>query len=98
MPEPVHRDRKPKLVTEEDCVATLSPATHGRLHELRGSAIEAKLADARDQLAYWTLKKGSATTTGDRAQASARILIWTGEVAACERRLRELTRTEALTA
>jgi hypothetical protein len=83
------------VIIASDIVAT---STHGRVHELNERGATAKLKDAREQLAYWTMKKASALSDADRTQAAARILIWTGEVAACERRLRELTRTAALTA
>jgi hypothetical protein len=51
-----------------------------------------KLKEARENRDYWTMRKAQATRELDRIQAAARITIWKGEVAACERRLRELTR------
>lgn len=96
--EPVARGTRPQLVPETETVSTISPSTHGRLHELKPKAIDAKLQDAREQLAYWTMKKATATSAGDRSAAAARLLIWTGEVDACERRRREIDRTEAITA
>lgn len=98
IPEPGQGRNRPKVAGQAESISTLSPATHGRTDQLNERAVTAKLEDAREQLAYWTMKKARAFTDADRNQASARILIWTGEVTACERRLRELTRTEALTA
>jgi hypothetical protein len=71
---------------------------HGRLDELGANAVMRKLKGARDQKAYWTMRKAQATREMDRIQAAARITIWAGEVAACERRLRELTRKEGMEA
>ena len=72
------------------------PSTHGCLSQLGANAVVRKLKEARDQKAYWTMKKAGALLPKDRIAAGARALIWTGEVAACERRLRELTRTEGI--
>lgn len=69
---------------------------HGRLEELGGNAVMRKLTHAREQVAYWTMRKASAPLHKDRLAAGARFLLWTGEVAACERRLRELTRKQVL--
>jgi hypothetical protein len=76
----------------------VTTATHGALHQLNRRAADKKLRDAREQRAYWTMAKASATRAEDRNAAAARLLIWTAEVDACERRLRELTRTETLPA
>jgi hypothetical protein len=69
---------------------------HGRLDELGGNAVMRKLTNAREQAAYWRMRKASAALLKDRIDAGARELIWKNEVAACERRLRELTRTHEL--
>lgn len=70
------------------------PTTHGYLHELTHKAVVRKLDDAEEQLAYWTAAKARAFRDQDRTQAAARILLWTGEVDAIRRRLREMNRTE----
>jgi hypothetical protein len=76
----------------------LATSTHGTLDQLRGDAVQAKLADAREQLAYWTMAKARSSRDQDRNEAAARILVWTGEVAACERRLRDFNDTADSTA
>lgn len=72
------------------------PSTHGCLSQLGANAVMRKLTEARENRDYWTMKKVGALLPKDRIAAAARALIWTGEVAACERRLRELTRTEGI--
>lgn len=80
-------------------IATHShPGTNGRLDQLIPRAVEAKLEDARENLRYWTACKASATDTQARSHAAARVLIWTGEVAACQRRLQDLPPAAAATA
>lgn len=74
------------------------PTTHGYLHELSHKAVVRKLDDAEEQLAYWTAAKARAFRDRDRTAAAARILLWTGEVEAIRRRLRELNRTGDLDA
>lgn len=71
---------------------TVTSASHGHLSELGPVFVDRKLADAREQLAYWTMRKGQAERERDRIEAAARITLWKGEVAACERRVRELNR------
>ena len=71
---------------------TVTPASHGLLHELGPMFVQRKLTDARDQVTYWTMRKGQAERERDRIEAAARITLWKGEVAACERRVRELNR------
>jgi hypothetical protein len=70
------------------------PTLYGYLHELTHKAVVRKLDDAEEQLTYWTAAKARAFRDHDRTQAAARVLLWTGEVEAIRRRLREMNRTE----
>lgn len=71
---------------------SVTPSSHGRLEELGPMFVQRKLTDARDQVAYWTMRKGQAERERDRIEAAARITLWKGEVVACERRMREINR------
>jgi hypothetical protein len=64
--------------------------THGALHQLGPKALDRKLEEAKEQLSYWTAAKVRAIREEDRTNAAARVLLWTGEVKACERRAQEL--------
>lgn len=39
------------------------------------------LQTARENLAYWTMKKAQATTPVDRSEAGARVLLWKYQIA-----------------
>jgi len=97
------RKRKPKVAKPADLPVTIAsdivaPSTHGSLHQLSKAATVRKLSAAEDQHTYWSGVKASSTSPEKRVAAGVRILIWAAEIAACQRRLRELTRTETLTA
>ena len=93
------RKRRPVLaqslpvIIASDIVGT---STHGRLEQLSESSLRKKLAAAQEELTYWQRKKFTAADAKDRNAAGARVQIWQMDVDATQRRLRELTRTEAL--
>jgi hypothetical protein len=68
------------------------PSTNGRLDQLGGPALHQKLKEARENLAYWRMAKAAAPLHCDRIDAAARVLAWTAEVEACERRAVELSK------
>ena len=76
----------------------VAPSTHGRLDQLSESALRKKLAASEEELTYWQRKKFIAADERDRNAAGARVTLWQMDVNATRRRLRELTRSKALTA
>jgi hypothetical protein len=72
--------------------------THGSIPQLNAKACDQRLKQAREEAAHWTMKKASAANSEARAAAGVRLTLWSQQVEACERRLRELARTEALPA
>jgi hypothetical protein len=73
-------------------------STHGTIDQLNEDSLRRQLLDAEEQLAYWKSAKFRTASDKDRAAAGARITVWDMQVSAIERRLRELTRKETLTA
>lgn len=76
----------------------LGKSTHGNLEELNESSLRGRLREAEEQLTYWQGARFRAGRDQDRTAAGARVTVWEMQVAAINRRLRELARTEALTA
>lgn len=70
-------------------------STHGRLDQLNESALRRRLIDAEDQLTYWQGAKFRALHQRDKLAAGARVNLWEMQVAAIQRRLRELNRATA---
>lgn len=85
IPRPVVRRIAPRT-------RPLAASTHGRADQLTAVALKAKLADAREQVAYWKMKKASSARQDHRLDAGVRLTLWTAEEAALERRLRHLNR------
>lgn len=73
-------------------------STHGLIEELAEPVLRRRLIDAEEQLTYWQGAKFRAARDQDRTESGARVTLWEMQVAAIGRRLRELTRSEALTA
>lgn len=89
-----HQERPSGMIASDH----LGKSTHGNVAELNEPSVRRALAEAEEQLTYWQGARFRAAREQDRTAAGARVQIWQMQVAACQRRLRELSRTGALTA